>query len=179
MQPVEQILAEAALLHIGDQIAIGGGDDAHIDLDRLRAADRFDFAFLNGAQELHLRRRAAIRRLRRGKACPGWASTNLPVCRSVAPVNEPFSWPNRIDSIRFSGMRAAIDRDEGLAPPARPSHGWRAPPIPCRRRIPRDQHRNGRGGRLLGDAQQALHARAFGDDVGEAERAGAAVSDAR
>jgi hypothetical protein len=44
--------------------------------------------------------------------------------------------------------------------------------------LSRDQHRNGRGGRFLGDAQHALHARAFGDDVGKAERAGAAVSDA-
>ena len=56
VQPVEQILAKTALLHIGDEIAIGGRDDPHIHLDRLARADRFDFAFLNGAQELHLRR---------------------------------------------------------------------------------------------------------------------------
>ena len=34
---------------------------------------------------------------------PPCASTNLPACFSVAPVNAPFSCPNRIDSTRFSG----------------------------------------------------------------------------
>jgi hypothetical protein len=34
---------------------------------------------------------------------------------SVAPVNEPFSWPNRIDSIRFSGMAPQLTVTNGLA----------------------------------------------------------------
>ncbi len=34
---------------------------------------------------------------------PPLASANLPMCFSVAPVKEPFSWPNRINSTSVSG----------------------------------------------------------------------------
>src|SRR5581483_11574783 len=54
VQAIEQILAEAARLHVVDEIAIGRGDDAHVDLDWLACADRLDFAFLQGTKELHL-----------------------------------------------------------------------------------------------------------------------------
>ena len=36
------------------------------------------------------------------------ASSNLPICFSVAPVNEPFSWPNSSLSISSSGMAAQL-----------------------------------------------------------------------
>ena len=45
---------------------------------------------------------------------PPEASTNLPTWRSVAPVNDPFSWPNRINSIRFSGMAPQFTATNGL-----------------------------------------------------------------
>ncbi len=37
---------------------------------------------------------------------PRSACSNLPICFSVAPVNEPFSWPNSSDSISSSGIAA-------------------------------------------------------------------------
>ena len=46
---------------------------------------------------------------------PPSASTNLPVWRSVAPVKAPFSWPNRIDSTRLSGMAPQLTATNGLA----------------------------------------------------------------
>ncbi len=66
---------------------------------------------------------------------PPLASWNLPRCLSVAPVKLPFSWPNRIDSTRFSGMApqkvdvrivstATARRQAGSAglPPGRRAH---------------------------------------------------------
>ena len=50
VQAIEQVFAEAPGFHIGDQIAVGGGDDADVDLDAPAAADRLDFAFLQRAQ---------------------------------------------------------------------------------------------------------------------------------
>src|ERR1700730_297867 len=47
---------------------------------------------------------------------PPEASTNLPTWRSVAPVKDPFSWPNRIDSVRFFGIAPASDRNDRLRP---------------------------------------------------------------
>ena len=110
---------------------------------------------------------------------PPVASTNLPIWRSVAPVNAPFSWPNRIDSTRLSGIAPQLTATNGLA---------RRSPVPWMARaissLPTpdcafDQHRDRGAGGLLGDAQHRLHARAAGDDVPEGQRAGAAALDAR
>src|SRR6185503_3141233 len=60
VQAIEQILAEAAVLYVGDEIAVGRRDDAHIDLDGLLAANRIDLALLNGAQQLYLRGRRQL-----------------------------------------------------------------------------------------------------------------------
>ena len=49
VQAVEQVLAEAAVLHVGDEIAVGGGDDAHVDLHRLARADRLNLVLLDRA----------------------------------------------------------------------------------------------------------------------------------
>ena len=45
---------------------------------------------------------------------PPEASTNLPRWRSVAPVKAPFSWPNRIDSTRLSGIAPQLTATNGL-----------------------------------------------------------------
>jgi hypothetical protein len=37
VQPIEQVLAEAAVLHVGDAVAVGRRDDAHVHLDGLPA----------------------------------------------------------------------------------------------------------------------------------------------
>src|SRR5215216_3439569 len=49
MQTIEQVFAKPALLHISDQIAVGGGNQPDIDLHRLAGADRLDLALLDGA----------------------------------------------------------------------------------------------------------------------------------
>ena len=46
---------------------------------------------------------------------PPEASTNLPVCFSVAPVNAPFSCPNSVDSTRFSGIAPQFTATNGFA----------------------------------------------------------------
>ena len=48
------------------------------------------------------------------KIVPPSASSNLPICFSVAPVNEPFSCPNSSLSISSSGIAAQLTCDEGL-----------------------------------------------------------------
>src|SRR4029453_9990437 len=53
---------------------------------------------------------------------PPSASWNLPRCLSVAPVKAPFSWPNRMLSIRFSGMAPQFTVTKGF--PARSEPPW-------------------------------------------------------
>ena len=56
VQAIEQVFAEAAAFDVVDQVAVGGRDDPHVDLDGLAPADRLDLALLDGAQQLDLRR---------------------------------------------------------------------------------------------------------------------------
>ena len=154
VQPVEQILAKAALLHIGDQVAIGGGDDAHIHFHRFARANRFDFAFLNGAQELDLRGRRQFADFVEEKRAAGGLDEFAGVPLGGAGERALLvAEQNRLDQI--FRHRAAIDRDERLAPPlARAMDGARHQFL-ADAGLARDQHRNVRGGRLFGDAQHS------------------------
>ncbi len=49
-----EILAEAPGLHLVVEVPVGGADQAHVDADRLGAADRPDLAVLQRAQQLRL-----------------------------------------------------------------------------------------------------------------------------
>ena len=55
VQPVEQVLPEPSLGDLGFEILVGGGEHPHVHLDRLRAADAGDDAFLEHPQQLGLR----------------------------------------------------------------------------------------------------------------------------
>ena len=56
VQPIIEVLAERAFFECGAQIAIGGGDQAHIHFMRFRSAEALEFAVLQYAKELHLNR---------------------------------------------------------------------------------------------------------------------------
>ena len=90
VQPVEQVFAERAVLHEVEQLAVGRGNDADVDLDRLAAADRLDGAFLQRAQQLYLRRQRQLADLvEKQRAAGGF--DELAHVPSVAPVKAPFS----------------------------------------------------------------------------------------
>ncbi len=55
VQPVVEVLAEAALVDHRAQVDVGRRDDAHVDLDRLDAAEAHELALLDHAQQLGLR----------------------------------------------------------------------------------------------------------------------------
>src|SRR6202011_2423202 len=54
METVEQILAKLPLLHHLAKVDVGRGDDPHVNLDGLHAAETHEVAFLDDAQELGL-----------------------------------------------------------------------------------------------------------------------------
>ena len=54
VQPVEQILLELAFADQLPQVAVGRGDDAHVDLDRALGSQRLELALLQHAQQLGL-----------------------------------------------------------------------------------------------------------------------------
>ena len=96
------------------QVAIGGRDDAHIDLHRPLGADRIDFAFLQRAQQLDLHvepqladlveeQRAAIGFLEFAQMLVGGAGEGA----LLVAEQDAFD--------QVLGDGAAIDGDEGLA----------------------------------------------------------------
>ena len=60
VQPVEQVLAEAPVLHLLLDVGVGRGDDADVDGERGGFADRADFAVLEEAEELGLQVQAEL-----------------------------------------------------------------------------------------------------------------------
>ncbi len=60
VQAIEQVLAELPELNRLVQVAIGRRDDAGVGLEHARAAETLEFALLQHAQELRLRRQAHL-----------------------------------------------------------------------------------------------------------------------
>ena len=54
VEAVIQIRAKAALLDAVQEVAVGRGEDAHVDFDGLAAADAFKLTLLQHAQEFRL-----------------------------------------------------------------------------------------------------------------------------
>ena len=58
VEPVEEVLLEPAVGHHLPEVAVGGGDDAHVDALGPLGAERLELALLQHAQQLRLQRRA-------------------------------------------------------------------------------------------------------------------------
>ncbi len=55
VEPIVEVLAETSLGNEFFEVLVRGGDHPHVDLDRLRPADRLEPALLQHAQHLDLR----------------------------------------------------------------------------------------------------------------------------
>src|SRR6478609_7398371 len=177
MQAVEQILAEPAILHVGDQVAVRGRHDAYVDLDRLARPDWLDLTLLDGAQELDLGSRwqfaDLVEKQRAARRLDEFAGMTLGGAGERAlfmPKQERFH-----EIVR---NRPAIDSNERLCPPFATAVDGARDQFLADARLAFDQNRDRRTHGLLGRAQHGLHARAAGDDVLETEHAGAAALDA-
>ena len=75
VQPVVEILTEPALVHHVPKIAVGRGDDPHVDLDRFHSAETHELALLHHAQQLGLRVRRDV---------PDLIEEDAPLVREIA-----------------------------------------------------------------------------------------------
>ncbi len=134
VQPVEEVLAEAAL---GDQIGqrlVRGGDHPHVDPDRLVPADPLHRLLLQRPQHLGLGPERHVADLVEEERAARRPARTSPAAAPMAPVKAPFSWPNSSDSISSSGMAAQLTSTNGWSRRVRTGRGWPARPAPCRRR---------------------------------------------
>ena len=93
----------------------------------------------------------------------------------MAPVNEPFSCPNRIEFDQRLRQGAAIDGDEGLAPALRAALDGARHQFLADAKFALDQDGDVGLRCPLGEAQRARHRLGLGHDVAKAEFAGAAT----
>src|SRR3989475_12575412 len=105
VQPVVEVRAKCPVCNGGFQIAISCRYYADIDFDGLRAADAFEFTFLQHPQECNLSVQRHLADFVQ-EMVPPFASSNRPRRRCIAPVNAPFSWPKSSEEIS-DGARAA------------------------------------------------------------------------
>ena len=135
VEPVEQIAAEAPLPHFLVQIAVGGGDDAHVDVDRPRAAEPLDLAVLQHAQQLRLQLERQLADLvEEDRAAVGQLEAaglrRVRAGEGAALAAEQLALDQR------RRQRRAVDDDERPVAARGCADGWRgrAAPCPCRSR---------------------------------------------
>ena len=119
VQAVVEILAEIPALDRGVEIAVRGGEDAHVDVNRMTAAHPLDLALLQHAQQrdLGIRRKLAHLVQEDGAAV---GRSNRPSRRCTAPVKAPFSCPKSSEVMSEGGIAAQLTPDERSAPSGRP-----------------------------------------------------------
>ena len=119
--------------------------DAHVDRTRPAAADALELALLEDAQQLRLERRGISPISSRKSVPPCGLLERARSCCAIAPVNEPFSWPNSSDSRSSSRERRAVQRHEragarrALARPAAATISLPVPDSPVTRTVVSDE----------------------------------------
>ena len=90
LQPVEQVLAELALLDTLLQVLVGRGHEAHVRANRFRVAHRRVLPFLQDAQQLALDLEGEVADLvEKQRAAGGLAQ--IPHLVLVRPVKAPLT----------------------------------------------------------------------------------------
>ena len=135
VEAVEQVAAEGAAHDGFFEVAMRGGDDAHIAVARHVAADALVHALLQDAQQLHLHRQAHVADLvEEQRAALGDFESALAggdgAGEGALLVAEQFALE------QLGGNGAAVDGDERDAGGAGSTRGWRARRSLCPYRIP-------------------------------------------
>ena len=101
--------------------------------------------------------RTSISEISSSSSVPPVASSNLPMRRATAPVNEPFSWPNSSDSSRFSGIAAQLTQMNGFLARLRAGVDVARQHLLAGAGFAGDQHRGVGGGDLLRELDHLRH----------------------
>jgi hypothetical protein len=113
LQPIVEVLSEAALLHLSSRFRF-----VAVTIRRSRASAwssrRADLSFLEGAQELRLEGQRRLRDFVEEER-PSIGDLEETLLLLVAPVNDPFLWPNSSLSRRLSASAAQFWATKSLS----------------------------------------------------------------
>ena len=111
VEPVVQVLPEPAVRDELPQVAVGRGDDAHVDLDRLRVRpSALELALLQHAQQLGLELERDARRSRRGRSSRRRPARSGPSCSPIGAGEGALLVAEELALDQRLGERRAVDR---------------------------------------------------------------------
>ena len=115
VDPVVEVLAEAAVREQRLEVAVGGRDDAHVDLDLAAAAHARELAVLQHAQQLRLHRRRHVADLVEEERAAVRLLEAAAAAATAAPEKAPFSWPKSSLSTSSAGTAAQFIFTKGCS----------------------------------------------------------------
>src|SRR5262249_47183591 len=95
------------------RVSIRGRDDPHIDLHALPPAYRLDFAFLQGVQQFFLCGSRQFTNFAE-KQCSAVGLNEFVAMLFSSACKSAFSYPNSIDSTKFSGRARQLTATKGF-----------------------------------------------------------------
>ena len=112
VQAIEEIASERARLDRRLEVAVGGGDDAHVDTNRRAPSDPLELALLQDAEQgdLGLHRQLAHLVEEKGPALRQLEATETPLRR---PGKRPFLVAEELRRDQLARNRRAVDAYEG------------------------------------------------------------------
>ena len=115
VEPVEQVGAEPALLDLVFEDLVRGRDDPDVDLDASRSRRRARTCRVCNTRSSLAWSAGGMSPTSSSSSVPPSASSNRPILRRSAPVNDPFSWPNSSLSSSESFKTAQLSATNGPA----------------------------------------------------------------
>ena len=158
VQPEIEVFAEIAPAHLFLEVAVRGGEQPDVHLDRLRAADAIDFPLLDGAQQLRLQPRVHLRDLVEQQS----AAARLLELADASTDGAGEGAPLVAEELRFEervGNRRAVQRDELLAGAVGLGMEVAGDDFLAGARLAGDHHAGVRRRDLIGQTQNLRHCR--------------------
>ena len=129
LEPRQQIATEALLRYRQPQRRLRGGQEAHVDRDRRRLAERHELALLDRAQQLGLDRQRQLRDLIEEQR-PPLGGAQVPGAGALRAGEGPLAVAEQLRLGQRLGERRAVDAPR-RPPTGRSRRGSRGPPPPC------------------------------------------------
>ena len=115
VEAVEEVLSESSRRQVLAEIGVGRGDYARVALERVGPTHPLESSFVQHPQQLALRRARQLGDLVEEEGSSSQPARSDLAARSVAPVKDPFSWPNSSLSTRVSVIAAQFTSTNGRA----------------------------------------------------------------
>src|SRR5690606_32662368 len=112
VEPVVEVAPEGAAANLLLEVAVRRGDDPDVDRDRLGGAYGNDLALLEGAEELHLRRRGHLTDLVQEEGA-GAGGDEQPFLVADGAGEGPLDVAEEFGLEQALRKRSAVDRYEG------------------------------------------------------------------